>query len=597
MPPESIASVIESRLAASDGVIADDRTAPLFRLVTRLRELEGSAWWHMRVVDQELLSQGAPTDIILQALALPEKVPVPVVARSLEACLVDHPRLQMCHSVAMPGALLHAVQPAEPSSLLPPLHYLPVCDEAKCLLLVKEYSDGVRLLDWRQARAGKLRLGDVLDLLDTLGDALATLHRRGHAHGAMTPELVAMQERALPQVPGRPLETVWVAKVVDIGLVRHLAAPGRWPTGSGALWCAPEVFEPDPMTDWRRVDQLALAALLYALWTNNIPFEAVPEGIPPAEARRLRARQIEALPPPRGSTLARALGVTPAMSSACLRAMSPEPAERFPTLDAFSAALRRAAREAHRGKGDERDDLTLVETGEENPAGGLLARFRALTVPGPVAVSGETPQPSVVIGPSETQAFPAPAAEAVTAPGAGRPPQEPVAPAAPEPAVPPEPVPSAPPAAPVLPAPAVTEPPVVLSAQDVTPAMPSIAAVSAPIPVQPPVAEAPAPAAAAAAAPSAAPQAVPDEAPDLLLPPAASSQWGFNRLAALLLILWVATLAFLYLRETAPSPEPAFEANEPIRRRPVPHAPPAAPALAPAPGEPAAPAPGGPTRP
>ena len=52
----SLATLLEEAVGSPEGVILDDRSLPLFHLVKRVRETERSAWWHARVVDEELLA-------------------------------------------------------------------------------------------------------------------------------------------------------------------------------------------------------------------------------------------------------------------------------------------------------------------------------------------------------------------------------------------------------------------------------------------------------------------------------------------------------------------------------------------------------------
>lgn len=373
----SVAALLEDALGSAHGSIGDDRGLPLFKLIRRIREHDRSASWQAEVVDEELLAQGAPKDVVLQLVLLPDSLPPVRIARALEACLIDHPRIQLSHSAALPQAVLARVQPAEPSPLLPPLHWLPICDTVGGVLLVKELSEGVPLLTWRTARGASLGLGDIVELVETMAEALATLHRRGFAHGAMTPDSIAEQEYVTPNLAGDAEETVWVPKLVDLGLVRTLAEEGHVPAGPVALWCAPEAFQPEAVTDWRKADQLALGALLYALWTDQVPFDREEDGVSGADARERRRRQIEALPPPRGNPRARALGVTPAMSAACMRAMAADPADRFPSLDAFAAALRQALRETKASKSDE----SPAPSESTSPNAHITSRFRAASMP------------------------------------------------------------------------------------------------------------------------------------------------------------------------------------------------------------------------
>lgn len=508
----SLASLVEEAVGSPLGVILDDRQQPLFRLVKRLRESDRSVWWQAKVVDAELLEQGAPKDVVLQAVSLGEGLSAANVSRALEACLVDHPRIQLCHSAALPGPVLEAVQPSEPSSLLPPLHWLPLCDKVQAVVLVKEWSDGVPLLSWRAARGASLGLSEIVELVETVCDALGGLHRRGFAHGAMTPDSIALQEWTSPTLPGEPEETVWIPKLVDLGLLRTLAAPGEFPRGLAMRWCAPEAFVATGSVDWRKADQLSLAALLYALWTDQLAFDDVAEGTRPDDACLQRRRQIEALPPPRGNARARSLGVTPAMSAACMRALSADPDDRFSSIEAFAAALRQAGREA-KGKVD--DDIDHADAGTQptNPGSYVTSKFRA-----PVAVEPDT------------------SPDAATPPAPWNPHKEQAKPQE-EPEPEPEPLPSV----------MVAEP------ERVTRILPHPAADTGGYPAHP--------------------DAEPEESSrtssrsdDLSLAELqqalGSGKWSLNRLAAVFLVLWLVTLAWGLTRGgEEPAPAPSAQAK------------------------------------
>lgn len=564
-PRMPLAGPIEAALATHDGLVTDDRDVPLFELGERLRDGDLGAFWNARVVDTELLAQGAPAEVILHAVAFSDALGPALVARALEATIIDHPRIQLCHSAAMPQALLAQVQPDEPSALLPPLHVLPLCDEVPCIVLVKESSDGIPLLTWRQQRGAELKRNEILDLLDTVAEALAALHRRGFAHGALTPDSIVLQEIGLPQLPGEPAETVWVPKLVDVGLSRTLAAPGAWPSGSSALWCAPEAFAPDLHTDWRRVDQLALAGLLYALLTDQVPFDVLPAGTPPADARDERRRQIEALPPPRGNARARALGVTPAMSAACLRALSANPADRFPSVETFSAALRAAVREAGRREAGRDEPTDPAQT--TTPGTQVTSKFRTLSQQAKIApnparsaplADSSNPLPTFapMPGPGDFTPLPTTAMEALLRKGDAR--RVKVNPLAP---------PVDPTELPERPVPDFSGEPGPL---DFTP-LPSSAAeallrkgdqrrvrpnpLASPDPELTPGRE---PLAAAARSEDTEPRtplprpdpraAEPDETDRHAIAEATANPWALNHLATVLLVLWLATIAFALLR-------------------------------------------------
>ncbi len=518
----SLATQIESIVAPRQGVVLDDRRLPLFKLDRRLRDGEHVCSWKATVVDNELLEQGAPGEVMLQAIALPPGLPPMQVARALEPTLIDHPRIQLVHSAALPSAVLTAIQPDEPSGLLPPLHQLPVADDVPVVLLVKEWLEAVPLLTWWKNQGEALPLSGILDLLDTAAEALAALHRRGFAHGSVMPESLGMQELVNPIIPGSEPEKVWVPKLFDLGLTRTLAPPGSWPSGPAALWCAPEAFDPDGTVDWRRVDQLALAAILYALWTDHLPFESLPADPTPTDARQARRRQIEALPPPRGNPRARRLGVTPAMSAACMRAMAADPAERFPSVDAFSQTLRRATRE------NARQVASGVDTGPGTQPGTYVgALFRSRSTAAEPSSAGAAPLPALAQRPERPAPLGARQAElpAVIVEGAA-----PMARAD-------EPAPA--PLAPTPPAPAaVSRSPASVEERRRTKILTSPGADTGDTPLHPDEEER-------------------RQAERVTsLPALPVSPWAFNRLATLLFFVWLATLALLFWQSLGDSPLP-----------------------------------------
>jgi hypothetical protein len=402
------AQQVEAMLSPRGGVVLDDRRLPLFRLGERRAQSQAGGLWRAEVVDEDLLAQGAPREVLVRVIRLAPMAPA-LLGRALEACLVDHPRILLVHSAAVPAAVLEALQPKEPSPLLPPLHWMPLADDAQALVVVQEWVETISVLEWRRRLGRELGLPSIMGVFETVSEALAALHRRGFAHGALVPESIGLEQVEGPTVEGQGDPRVWVAKLLDLGLTRLVTGPGDWPAGPEALWCAPEAFAPDTATDWRRADQLAVAALLFALWTDQMPFAPVDDRASPEARRDERRGQIEALPPPRGNQRAWALGVTPAMSAACMRAMSPDPADRFPSLDAFGAALRRASRENAR-----RPRLSEMESGGGTQPGTYVgARFRALSsppmidaAPAPAAASART-DPGVRTGARSSRTAPA----------------------------------------------------------------------------------------------------------------------------------------------------------------------------------------------
>ena len=358
--------------------------------MSRVRDGERVAAWQASVVDESLRAQGAPDEVLLQAISLPPELPSYVLGRALEGCLVDHPRIAFVHSAAMPRASLQAIRPGEASPLHPPLQTLPMADELGVVLVVKEWLPAVPLLTWRELRGDRVRLSDVLDVIETLSEAVGALHARGFVHGALTPDIVGLQPVEAAGGQGATGRT-WVVKLLELGLVRMLTPREGWPDRIASLWCAPEAFAPDASTDLRLADQLSIAAMLFALCTDQLPFDPIPAGTPANEAAELRRRQIEQLAPPRGNDRARALGVTPALSAACLRALSPRPEERFPSVEAFAKAIREAGRgEARRAQ----------PSGGQGVSGTVPSSVVASLFRRPAVFASET-LPSIVVAPLE----------------------------------------------------------------------------------------------------------------------------------------------------------------------------------------------------
>ncbi|WP_206515518.1 Stk1 family PASTA domain-containing Ser/Thr kinase [Georgenia faecalis] len=126
--------------------------------------------------------------------------------------------------------------------------------------LTMEFVDGPNLRTVLRAR-GALSLGEALDLLDAVLDALAAAHRAGLVHRDVKPENVLLTSA------GRP-------KVADFGLARAVTEATAASTGTvlgTVAYLAPEIVT-SGLAD-ARADVYACGVLLYELLTGTQPFE------------------------------------------------------------------------------------------------------------------------------------------------------------------------------------------------------------------------------------------------------------------------------------------------------------------------------------
>ena len=196
---------------------------------------------------------------------------------------------------------------------------------APTLWYAMPYVEGETLRD-RMERERQLPLGDALAITREVADALAFAHARGVVHRDIKPENILL-------AAGHAL-------VADFGIAMVLDEGGGRLTETGftlgtAAYMSPEQAAGDRRIDGR-TDQFALACVLYEMLAGEPPHTGPnPQAIltrrltePP---RRLRAVR-EALPAH--------------TDDAVLRALASAPADRFPSMAAFVAALEAHGAEA-----------------------------------------------------------------------------------------------------------------------------------------------------------------------------------------------------------------------------------------------------------
>ena len=122
------------------------------------------------------------------------------------------------------------------------------------------------------------------------------------------------------------------ALVADFGIAKALSAAGSRLTQAGAAMGTPAYMSPEQAGEESvdaRSDQYSLACVLFEMLTGELPFQG-------NSAYAILLQRLTRHPP-RLST--RRAGISGSIDAAIQRAMARDPAERFPDLAAFSAAL------------------------------------------------------------------------------------------------------------------------------------------------------------------------------------------------------------------------------------------------------------------
>ena len=198
---------------------------------------------------------------------------------------------------------------------------LPLYDSGEAggfLYYVMPYVEGESLRD-RLTREQRLAPATAVALVREVADALGYAHGRGVIHRDIKPENI-MLERGH-------------AIVADFGIARAVGAAGAQnltQTGMAigtASYMSPEQALAESSVD-ARSDQYSLACVLYECLTGELPFAG--------SAVAMLAQRMTAAPP---SPRARRGDIGPALDDAIRTALSTEQSARFPTCEAFAAAL------------------------------------------------------------------------------------------------------------------------------------------------------------------------------------------------------------------------------------------------------------------
>jgi eukaryotic-like serine/threonine-protein kinase len=205
--------------------------------------------------------------------------------------------------------------------------------------IVFEYIDGENLKE-RLVRSGRLPVEDALELALEIARGLAYAHQFGLVHRDVKPQNVLLNG------DGR-------AKVTDFGIARSLDVEhGVTQTGTvlgTSNYIAPEQASGQPVD--AHTDVYSLGVVLYELLAGDVPF--------PGENFVSVAMKHVNDPPPNLLDVRRDVPLR--VATAVDRALEKDPAQRFPSMEAFAAELAACLADARSADGT--GDATMVVPG------------------------------------------------------------------------------------------------------------------------------------------------------------------------------------------------------------------------------------------
>ena len=194
----------------------------------------------------------------------------------------------------------------------------------------------------------------VASILRAVASALQLAHDRGITHRDLKPANI---------VAHRYESGERVYKVIDFGLAAMKATSDETRLTQSAMflgtlaYAAPEQMRGDPITP--ATDIYALAVIAYEMLTGGLPFD-------PANRATLINQMLTEMPV---RPAVQRNGLSDAIDAAVMRALAKEPAERWPTVEQFVAALEDASEAG--GATAAREDKPLGLSEEA----GLLSRY------------------------------------------------------------------------------------------------------------------------------------------------------------------------------------------------------------------------------
>ncbi len=230
--------------------------------------------------------------------------------------------------------------------------------------IVFEYVDGDNLKALVE-RSGALPVATAVSLAHQVARGLAFAHEQGIVHRDVKPQNVLMNG------DGR-------AKVTDFGIARSLDV-AHGVTQTGTVLGTSDYIAPEQAQGQRvsvQTDVYSLGVVLWELLTGEVPF-------PGENFVAVAMRHINEEPP---GVRERRPDASPRLEAALRRAMAKDPADRFPSMDAFCAELEDCLGELDRHPAETDTGATMVVPVQPRPGPG-----RAVRPQGPARARGRVP--------------------------------------------------------------------------------------------------------------------------------------------------------------------------------------------------------------
>ena len=194
-------------------------------------------------------------------------------------------------------------------------------DDAGCPYLVMEYVEGTPIAAWVRDRG--LGVRDTVELLLRVCDSVQFAHRNLVVHSDIKPSNLLVDDEGTP-------------KLLDFGIARVLAEDGE-AAGTVARLMTPDYAAPELLAGGAittSVDVYALGVLAYELLAGCKPYR-----LAPSDAGT--AFPVARPPSTRAASRSRRRGLHGDLDRIVMAAMAPQPAQRYASVDALSADLRR----------------------------------------------------------------------------------------------------------------------------------------------------------------------------------------------------------------------------------------------------------------
>ena len=231
-----------------------------------------------------------------------------------------------------PGARARFLNEAKLAARVPHPYVVAILDSGEAserVYLVMELLAGEDLAR-RLQRSGPMSVGEAVDALAPVCDALAAAHRGGVTHRDLKPSnifLTAREGRLYPMLLDFGVATDMAPD--NGGTDGDASLPLPWKGGGTPMYLAPELVA-DRRAAGPLSDEYALGAILYETLTGEPPYSA--DDLPQL------LQTIAAGHPP--SARAKRPAISAELDAVVLRAMSADPKERFPSVGDLGRALR-----------------------------------------------------------------------------------------------------------------------------------------------------------------------------------------------------------------------------------------------------------------